>query len=96
MEPPLFPEEERTPQLSGYIIESHLNDKLSGEGNVIFIDRGQKDGIQLGDIFSVFDEFPSDRTLGKIQIISLQPSTAGAVIIEMKEEIMLGAQWGNR
>lgn len=97
MEPPLLPEEERTPAISGVIIESHLNNTISGEGDVVFIDKGEKDGVQVGDVFSVFAESPTERVLGTIQIISLRPETAGAVVMtDMIEAIMLGANWGNK
>ncbi|KPK02590.1 MAG: hypothetical protein AMK71_01755 [Nitrospira bacterium SG8_35_4] len=97
MEPPLLPEEERTPAISGIIIESHMNNVISGEGDVVFLDKGQNDGIQVGDVFSVFAEPPTERVLGKIQIISLQPTTAGAVVlVGLNEAIMLEAHWGNK
>lgn len=96
MEAPLLPEEERTPAISGVIIESHLNNEISGEGDVVFLDKGENDGMQVGDVFSVFADFPSERVLGKIQVISLQPDTAGAVVlIGLNEAIVLGANWGN-
>jgi len=97
MEPPLLPKEERTPDISGIIIESHMNNDLAGEGDVVFLDKGQNDGVQVGDVYSVFAEEPTERTLGKIQVISLQPETAGAVVLtELNEAVMLGAVWGNR
>lgn len=97
MEPPLLPKEERAPTISGVIIESHLNNVISGEGDVVFLDKGINDGIQVGDVFSVFADPPTKRVLGRIQIISLQPDTAGAVVlIGMNEAIMLEAHWGNR
>jgi hypothetical protein len=97
MEAPLLPKEERKPTISGIIIESHMNNVISGEGDVVFLDKGENDGIQVGDVFSVFAEPPTERVLGRIQIISLQPATAGAVVLMgMNEAIMLEAHWGNR
>jgi hypothetical protein len=97
MEAPLLPKEERTPAISGLIIESHMNNVISAEGDVVFLDKGANDGIQVGDIFSVFAGPPTERVLGRIQVISLQPATAGAVVlIGMNEAIMLEAHWGNR
>jgi hypothetical protein len=97
MEPPLLPKETRTPAISGIIIESHLNNTISGEGDIVFLDKGENDGIQVGDVFSVFAGPPTERVLGTIQIISLQPDTAGAVVMShMNEAIMLGAHWGNK
>ena len=97
MEAPLLPKEQNTPAISGIIIESHMNNTISGEGDVVFVDKGEKDGVQVGDVYSVFAEPPTERVLGRIQIISLQPATAGAVVLMGRNEaIMLGAHWGNR
>jgi hypothetical protein len=97
MEPPLLPKEERTPAISGVILESHMNNVISAEGDVVFLDKGENDGIQVGDVFSVFAPPPTERVLGKIQVISLQPTTAGAVVLlGMNEAIMLEAHWGNK
>jgi hypothetical protein len=97
MEAPLLPKEQNTPAISGVIIESHMNNEISAEGDVVFVDKGGKDGLQVGDVFSVFAEPPTKRVLGRIQIISLQPTTAGAVVlIGINEAIMLGAHWGNK
>jgi len=74
-----------------------MNNVISGEGDIVFLDKGENDGIQVGDVFSVFAEPPTERVLGKIQVISLQPETAGAVVLlGMNEAIMLEAHWGNR
>jgi hypothetical protein len=74
-----------------------MNNEISAEGDVVFVDKGGKDGLQVGDVFSVFAEPPTKRVLGRIQIISLQPTTAGAVVlIGINEAIMLGAHWGNK
>lgn len=95
MEPPLVPDEIRTPDINGYIIESYMNHISSGEGDIIFLDKGREDGLQVGDVVHVLSEVPVKRPVGKIQIISLQPSTSAALILESRREIALGAKWGN-
>ncbi|MBI4682493.1 MAG: LysM peptidoglycan-binding domain-containing protein [Nitrospirae bacterium] len=96
MEPPLIPETARTPDLHGYIIESHMNSYLLGEGAVVFLDKGEKDGLKIGDVFSVLSEPPSESPIGKIQIVSLQPSTSGAVLVDSTQEITIGTKWGQK
>lgn len=96
MEPPLIPESARTPDINGYIIESHLNSYLLGEGDIIFLDKGEKDGLEVGDVFSVFSNSPVKRPLGKIQILSLRSSTSNAVILKGVQEMTVGSRWGKQ
>lgn len=94
LEAPLIPETVRTPAVQGHIIESHLNTYLAGEGNVLFLDRGENDGLQVGDVFAVLSQQPAVRPIGKIQIVSLQAATSGAVLLESTQEVTIGARWG--
>jgi hypothetical protein len=93
LEAPLIPKTARTPDMQGYIIESHMNSYLIGEGEILFIDRGENDGLKAGDVFTVLSEQPAQRPIGKIQIVSLQPSTAGAVLIQSAQEVTIGKKW---
>ncbi len=93
--PPFVPDMARTPDINGHIVESHTNSVLSDEGSVIFLDKGQIDGIIEGDIYTVFSDPPSKRPIGKIQVVLLKPTTSNAVILESDYEIVTGAQWGH-
>lgn len=94
MEAPLIPDTMRTPAVQGHIIESHINSYLSGEGNILFLDRGENDGLQVGDVFAVLSKQPAVRPIGKLQIVSLQPATSGAVLLESTQEVTVGMMWG--
>ncbi len=96
MEAPLLPENARTRNVRGYIIESHMNTYLLGGGDIIFLDKGEKDGLEVGDVFALFADLPAERTIGEIQIVSLQPRTAGAVLIDSEQELTIGSQWGKK
>ena len=96
MEPPFAPDVVRTPKMEGYVIASLFSNELSGEGNIVFLDRGQNDGLQAGDVLSVFSGSPVDRVIGKIQIISMQPATSAAVVLDSAEEISIGNKWGQK
>jgi hypothetical protein len=102
LEPPLIPETSRTPDIEGYIIETHMNNYIIGEKDIVFLDKGENDGLEIGDVFSVifsdvFSELKKGRaparTVGKIQIVSLQPKTSGAVLLESSGEITIGTKW---
>lgn len=96
MEPPLIIDDPRTPDISGYIIESRINASISSLGDIIFLDKGSDAGVEVGDVFHVIYEKPVRRHIGKIQIISLQPDTSTAIIISGAQEISLGLRWGQK
>ncbi|MBI5740297.1 MAG: LysM peptidoglycan-binding domain-containing protein [Nitrospirae bacterium] len=96
MEPPLAPDVVRTPAIKGHIVESLSTAELSSKGAIIFLDRGQNDGLLSGDVLSVFSSTQVSRVIGKIQIITLQPTTAGAVILSNEEAIEPGMKVGQR
>ncbi|UCD35649.1 MAG: LysM peptidoglycan-binding domain-containing protein [Nitrospiraceae bacterium] len=96
MEPPTIPSSPRTPDIQGYIIESHMNSHLLAEGDVIFLDKGEDDGVAVGDLFAVLSAPPSERPLAVIQVVSLQPSTSGAVLLQSSGELTLGAKWAKK
>ncbi len=86
----------RTPDNSGYIVESHMNLRIMRQGHIVFVDKGENDGIQVGDVFSVFTDIPVRRPIGEIQVVSLRPTTSGAVITDSSGELTIGLQWGKK
>ena len=93
IEPPLIPAEPRTPDINGYLIETHHSNKLASEGDIVFLDKGKDDGLEAGDIFSVISDSPVRNSLAKIQVVSLQSTTAGALVLEATKEISVGSEW---
>lgn len=96
MEPPLVPDVIRIPGIDGYIVETHFTNQLSGENNILYLDKGSNTGLELGDVFTIFPDSALERTIGKLQIISLQPDTSTAVILKSSEEITIGSKWGQK
>lgn len=96
MEPPLAPEYPRTPNVSGLIVESNFDNSLTGEGDIVFLDKGKSDGLEIGDIFSVTADSPPRQSLGTAQVVTLQQTTAAAVIRTSSSEIMIGSEWGKK
>ena len=93
---PVATKNPRTPDNSGYIVESHMNLRIMSQGHIVFIDKGEKDGVQIGDVFSVFTDSPVQRPIGEIQVVSLRPTTSGAVISDSSSELTVGLQWGKK
>jgi hypothetical protein len=95
-DPPVVPEEVRTPPIDGYIVESHWNRNMTSEGDVVYLDKGSDDGLEPGDKFSVFSDESISRKVGTIQVVSLGPTTSAALIRKTKREVVLGYSFGNR
>lgn len=95
LEPPVVPNVARTPDKEGYIVESYMNNKITSRGDIIYLDKGLDDGLEVGDIFSILSEKPVKRPVGALQILSLQPTSSTAVILNSEKEITIGDMWGN-
>jgi hypothetical protein len=95
-DPPFAPDVPRTPKIYGYIVESYMNDSITSAYKLIYLDKGQVDGLEAGDIFSLFSEKPVMHTVGTIQIVSLQPATSTALILDSSKEITIGDMWGEK
>ncbi|UCH46282.1 MAG: LysM peptidoglycan-binding domain-containing protein [Nitrospiraceae bacterium] len=94
VDPPLIQENPRRPDMSGYVISTHTTGHISGEGDVIFLDKGESDGLKVGDVFSAITDSPVERVDGELQVISLRPTTASAVLLSSNKEITIGSKWG--
>jgi hypothetical protein len=95
MEPPLMPEDLRRPDIDGYIVESRINNRAISAGDIIYLDKGEEDGLEVGDVFDVLSSTPIKTTIGSIQVISLKPSTSTAIVLKSRREIAIGDRWGN-
>jgi hypothetical protein len=94
MEPPMISDQPRVPDVSGYVVESRTNSSISSRGDIIYIDKGSDDGIEVGDVVSAISYRPVKRSIGELQIIALQPETSTAFITESDGEISKGDPWG--
>lgn len=90
--PPLTTGEFRKPEITGYVVASrygHLGDvKL----NIVYIDKGLNDGLEIGDIVKTVNVIDNHKIpSGAIQIISCQDTTSTAVVLEnYLSEILVG------
>ncbi len=96
IELPVVPDIVRTPNVRGYIVETYTNSLMVHKGDIIYLDKGQNDGLKVGDIFSALSDTPVERSIGGIQIITLQPTTSVATVLKSDEDINIGAEWGKR
>jgi len=86
MEPPFFVEKPRRPEINGYIVAS----KESLISVIVCIDKGKKDGIEVGDLLGIISRSKYDTPNGYLQVIRTQESTSTAVIRKYVKEVLVG------
>ena len=94
--PPMVIDNPRTPDITGFIIESRINAVLSARGDIIFLDKGSDNGVEVGDVFQAISDDPVRRPVGKLQIIKTEPATSTALILDSAREITLGMSWAQK
>jgi len=90
IEPPLAPENPRRPDVRGYIVATKHLYIINGTWDIVYIDRGRKDGLNVGDILATTLQSKHKIMNGEIQIISLGESTATAIVRKARKEITRG------
>ncbi len=91
IELPLAVEDHRKPDINGYVVSSRGLHLVSGQRDIIYIDKGRKDGVELGDLLEVTTrQWTHDIPIGQIQIIYLTDSTATALVKKSDREILMG------
>ena len=64
-----------------------------GEDHVVFLELGETDGVEAGDIFTVYREAGRDLppvVLGEVAILSVHPLSSVAKILESRFPIYVG------
>jgi hypothetical protein len=81
----IYPSKQRQAKnLTGYILEVTDRKTLNGQANFVFIDKGQEDGVEPGDRFTVMSE-PNpltgvSRQIGEVQVLIVKARTATAFV----------------
>jgi LysM repeat protein len=80
IEPPMTDGHFRTPDIDGVVLAGTRGGILQSMLDIIYIDRGCKDGIALGDMFMTLEVGNHAVPNGVIQVISCKDHTATALI----------------
>ena len=80
----------RTPDVNGIIVATSNNMALQSMLDVIYIDKGCKDGIEVGDMFKTIAMDDHSATNGVIQVINCKDHTATAIIKSSIDPISAG------
>ena len=90
IEPPLAPDNPRKPDVSGHIVTALRRIYAHGNWDVVFIDKGENDGLAPGDLLATTWQSNHKILNGIVQIISTRPSTSAAIIRKAAREIQIG------
>jgi len=88
--PPLTTENFRKPDIRGTVVASQNLKKINGNYDIVYIDKGQKDGIEIGDMLQtlIIGEHTIPNSL--IQVINYRDSTATAIVRSFSQPVAAG------
>lgn len=82
----------RTPDLEGLILATEQLRILSGNMDIVFLDKGRKDGILTGDMFKILETSKGHYIpVGTLQVIDEKETTSTAIVRTAKEPIEVGS-----
>ena len=92
-EPPIVSKPFRRPDVEGYVVASKNLTIMNGYYDIVYIDKGLKDGLQPGDILETVAVGRHKVPNGTIQVLSLEENTATARVVSAKGAITAGNQF---
>jgi hypothetical protein len=90
IEPSFAPDNPRKPSVNGYIITTLRRIYAHGDHDIVFIDKGEKDGLEVGDMLAT--TLQNEHTIfnAVVQVISTRPTTSAAIIRKAAKEVQIG------
>jgi LysM repeat protein len=88
--PPFSTGEPRKPQVESMVIASSYMKAISGGLELIFIDKGRKDGLRESDMLMTLLPGTDDSPNGIIQLVNLRETTSLALIVSSEMHIEKG------
>jgi hypothetical protein len=92
---PVAPSIERKPALSGIVIGVWNKRVASGKDDIIYINKGAGDGIEIGDIFTITSSEKPRPIVGTAQVFAISDAGSAAIITQAVSEIKPGDTFGN-
>lgn len=79
-----FPTHQRAKDIAGYILELPDGRSISGQADIVYLDKGRTDGVDPADSFLVYAEpekrgFPR-KVIGEVQVFIVKEHTSTAVV----------------
>lgn len=88
--PPLTTGAYRKPDIRGTVVASQILKNINGNHDIVYIDKGQKDGIEIGDMLQtlIIGEHTVPNSL--IQVINYRDATATAIVRTFTRPVAAG------
>jgi len=90
IEPPFAIDKPRKPDIDGWIVATRQLHTITGQFDIVYIDRGRNRGLEIGDILATATSTQPRRQIGLIQIINVKETTATAIVRKSSEAISKG------
>ncbi len=90
IEPPLAIETPRMPDVNGYIVAARQLHIINGTWDIVYIDKGRRDGLEVRDLLATTLQSKYKIMNGLIQIINLKESTSTAIIKNCNNTVTKG------
>lgn len=90
IEAPLAIENPRKPDINGYIVATRQLHDINGTWDIVYIDKGKKDGLEVGDLFASTLQSKHKIINGLIQIINIRESTSTVIVRKSNNTITKG------
>ena len=90
MTPPLTTGLYRTPKIEGYVVALKNDIVAAGNMDIVYIDKGSDDGIEVGDMLRTVAVGTHMVPSGKIQVLSSRGKTSAAIVRENSRPIDVG------
>ncbi len=87
---PVAPATPRSPDITGHVLTASYKRLISGGYDVMFIDKGVENGIEVGDIFITLLPKTDDSINGIFQVVNVRNKTSLALIYKSEQEITKG------
>ena len=82
------------PDVEGMIVELQADKHMSlvSQGNLVYLDKGQDDGLRSGDFMEVFRTGGGlpERKIGEVRVLATEPHTATAVVSKASARALVG------
>ncbi|MFO0775056.1 MAG: OmpA family protein [Nitrospiraceae bacterium] len=81
-----------TGEVEGMVVDFLANLTLTAQHQIVYLDRGQDDGLQAGDVMTLYrvgGGLPR-RTLGEARIVAVEAHTATAMIAKTISPVLIG------
>jgi hypothetical protein len=94
MEQPFLIDNPRTLSVNGFIVATRERHDINSQKDIVFIDKGRRDGLEIGDMIPMISRNTFDVPNGTIQVIGMKERTATAIVVKSEREVKAGDRIG--